>query len=327
MRALLFRAALERISGRLATLAPDLEVVVLEPDGRLTLKGETLTGEADPEVLWLSRDALGPQLTDFMGHLSAAKRARWVQTAIAGLDHPVWTPLADPRLQVSNSSAQGPAIAEYVTIHALSLLHPIAETARHQANHAWKRVDFREVAETRWLIIGFGNIGQEIARRARAFGAAIEVVRRSDAPHELADQISSQADLPQRLPHADVVVLACPLTEATRDMADAAFFAAMKPGSILVNIGRGGLVDEDALKLALDQDRPAHAVLDVFRTEPLPTDSWIWDHPKVRMTPHSSNRGSLTGDRGDQLFLDNLARLLKGETPHNLVPPGDIGVG
>jgi phosphoglycerate dehydrogenase-like enzyme len=123
------------------------------------------------------------------------------------------------------------------------------------------------------------------------------------------------------------VVLACALNEETRDLADAAFFAAMKPGSILINIGRGGLLDEDALKAALDQDKPAHAVLDVFRTEPLAADSWMWDHPKVRVTPHASNRGELTGARGETLFLENLARYLRGEPLLNVTRAGDIGAG
>ena len=98
-------------------------------------------------------------------------------------------------------------------------------------------------------------------------------------------------------------------------------------GSILINIGRGGLVDEEALRLALDADKPAHAVLDVFKTEPLPAGSWFWDHPKVRVTPHASNRGELTGERGDALFLENLRLYLASEPLRNRVNPADIGVG
>lgn len=121
--------------------------------------------------------------------------------------------------------------------------------------------------------------------------------------------------------------MACALNDETRDLANAGFFAAMKPGSILINIGRGGLLDEDALRASLDADRPGHAVLDVFKTEPLPADSLIWDHPKVRVTPHASNRGALTGARGEALFLENLGRYLRCEPLLNLVNPADIGVG
>jgi phosphoglycerate dehydrogenase-like enzyme len=328
MQALLLRAPYERIADRLATLAPDLDVVVLEPDGGLTLRGAPFdAGSLKPDIWWLSLDAFGKRGGDYFPRLAASPDARWVQTAFAGLDNPMFKPLAREGLTVTNSSAQAPAIAEYVTIHALSLLHPIAQQATHQAAHEWTPVNFREVGQTRWLIVGFGNIGREIAQRAKAFGAQIEAVRRSPDPEGLADTVSTLADLPRTLPQADVVVLACALNEDTRDLADAAFFAAMKPGAILINIGRGGLVDEDALRAGLDRDQPAHAVLDVFKTEPLPADAWFWDHPKVRVTPHASNRGELTGARGDALFLENLGRYLRGDPMLNVTRPEDIAAG
>ena len=328
MQTLLLRTPYDRIASRLAAIAPDLDVLVLEPDGAITRGGAPVApAEITPEIWWLSLDAFGKHGGDYFGRLAASPHARWVQTAFAGLDNPMFAPLAREGLAVTNSSAQAPAIAEYVAIHALSLLHPIDQQAAHQRDHAWKPVNFREVAETRWLIVGFGNIGREIAVRAKAFGAEVEAVRRSPSAEGLADHVSTLADLPQRLPHADVVVLACALNDETRDLAGEAFFAAMKPGSILVNIGRGGLVDEDALRAGLDRDQPAHAVLDVFKTEPLPAGSWFWDHPKVRVTPHASNRGALTGARGDQLFLDNLARYVRGQPLVNPTRPEDIGRG
>lgn len=328
MQAFLIRAPFDRISGRLTALAPDLDVVVLEPDGGLTLRGQPFdAADLKPDIWWLTLDAFGAQAKDYFGRLAVSPDAKWVQTVFAGVENPMFKPLARPGLQVTNSSAQAPAIAEYVVIHALSLLHPIAEQARHQSDHAWKRVSFREVGQTRWLVIGFGSIGREIAVRAKAFGAHVEAVRRSTSAEGLADAVSTIADLPQTLPEADVVVLACALNDETRDLEDAKFFAAMKPGAILINIGRGGLVDEDALRAALDQDKPAHAVLDVFKTEPLPADAWFWDHPKVRVTPHASNRGELTGERGDSLFLENLGRYVRGDAPKNPVNPADIGVG
>lgn len=328
MQAFLFRAPYDRIAERIAALAPDLDVVVLEPDGGLSLRGRPFDPAAlKPQIWWLTLDAFGKQGPDYFGRLAASPDARWVQTVFAGLENPMFKVLAREGLTLTNSSAQAPAIAEYVTIHALSLLHPIAEQAAHQRAHEWKRVNFREVGQSRWLIVGFGNIGKEIAKRARAFGAHVEAVRRTPADDGLADAVSTLAELPASLPKADVVVLACALNDETRDIADAGFFAAMKPGSILVNIGRGGLVDEDALRSALDADRPAHAVLDVFKTEPLPADAWFWDHPKVRVTPHASNRGELTGPRGEDLFLENLARYLRREPLVNVTRPADIGVG
>ena len=328
MQAFLLRASYDRIAERAAALAPDLDVVVLEPEGGLTLRGQPFA-EADlaPDIWWLSLDAFGKRGGDYFPRLAKSPHARWVQTAFAGLDNAMFKPLARNGLTVTNSSAQAPAIAEYVTIHALSLLHPIAAQAAHQRAHEWTPVNFREVGQTRWLIVGFGNIGREIAVRAKAFGADVEAVRRSPSADGLADAVSTLADLPQRLPEADVVVLACALNDETRDLANAEFFAAMKPGAILINIGRGGLVDEDALRAGLDRDQPGQAVLDVFKAEPLPADAWFWDHPKVRVTPHASNRGELTAARGEELFLENLARFLRGEALRNVTNPADIGAG
>ena len=134
------------------------------------------------------------------------------------------------------------------------------------------------------------------------------------------------AGLPGVLPESDVVVLACALNDDTRDLANDAFFAALKPGAILINIGRGGLVDEDALKRGLDAGKPAYAVLDVFQVEPLPVDSWMWEHPTVRISAHTSNSGQGTAARGDQLFVDNLKRFLAGEPLINEASPSEVGL-
>jgi phosphoglycerate dehydrogenase-like enzyme len=122
------------------------------------------------------------------------------------------------------------------------------------------------------------------------------------------------------------VVLACALNDDTRGMCDAAFFQVVKPGAILINIGRGALVDEDALKAGLERDQPGHAVLDVFAVEPLPADSWFWDHPKVRVSAHTSNSGDGNVGRGDDLFLENLRRYLARETLLNEADPSEVGL-
>jgi phosphoglycerate dehydrogenase-like enzyme len=175
---------------------------------------------------------------------------------------------------------------------------------------------------------GFGNIGHEIARRIKPFGVHLTVVRRSPAADgDLADKVITLADMARELPQTDVVVLACALNDETRGMCDDAFFRAMKPGAILINIGRGGLVNEDALKAGLDRDQPAHAVLDVFQTEPLPAESWLWDHPKVRVSAHTSNSGDGNLGRGDDLFLENLRRYLAKEPLLNEAHPSEVGLG
>jgi len=139
--------------------------------------------------------------------------------------------------------------------------------------------------------------------------------------------MATLAELPDLLPDTDVLVLATPLTAETRHLGNAANFARMKPGSVLVNVGRGGLVDEPALLAALDRDAPAHAVLDVFETEPLPPDSPFWSHPKVALTPHSSGMSVGNAPRNDALFLDNLRRFVAGEPLEHEATAADVLAG
>jgi phosphoglycerate dehydrogenase-like enzyme len=172
--------------------------------------------------------------------------------------------------------------------------------------------------------VGFGAIGQAVARRVRAFEGQVIGVRRREGADPLADRMLEPHQVLAALPEADVVVLSLPLTAQTTALAGQQFFSAMKPGSVLVNVGRGGLVDEAALLLALDGDAPGHVLLDVFQTEPLPEASAFWSHPKVAVTPHAAARGSGRDARGDALFLDNLGRCLRGEPLLNEANPADV---
>jgi len=123
---------------------------------------------------------------------------------------------------------------------------------------------------------------------------------------------------------ADIIVLACSLTDATRGFADAEFFAQVKPGAVLVNIARGALIDDAALIKALNDGTISEAALDVFHKEPLPENDPLWTHPKVRLTPHTSFAGDGGRDRWDQLFLDNIVRYVNGEALEREVNPADI---
>jgi phosphoglycerate dehydrogenase-like enzyme len=255
-----------------------------------------------------------------------AEAPRWTQIMAAGIDNPIFRNILEKGVRLSKSSAQATPIAEYVDAHALSLQVPIQAQAALQAKHEWKATPYRELGHTRWVMVGFGNIGHEIAKRIKPFGVDLTVVRRSAAPDALADRVLAFRDIASILPDADVIVLACALNDETRNMCDEAFFRAMKPGAILINIGRGGLVDEEALKAGLDRDQPGHAVLDVFQTEPLPADSWFWDHPKVRVSAHTSNSGDGNLGRGDELFLENLRRYLAKQPLLNEADPSEVGL-
>jgi len=334
MQILMTRAAHGRVAERLAQVAPDAQVVTAVDKDAYELDGKPVAVEdVDPEVVWLSLDSYASgALGQLFGRLMKTEAPRWTQIMAAGIDNPMFRSIMEKGVRISKSSAQATPIAEYVVAHALSLQVPIAQAAALQVKHEWKSTPYHEVARTRWLMAGFGNIGHEIARRIKPFGVHLTVVRRSPAASksenggDLVDKVITLKDLGSELPAADVVVLACALNDETRGMCDDGFFRAMKPGAVLINIGRGGLVDEDALKAGLDRDQPGHAVLDVFQTEPLPADAWFWDHPKVRVTAHTSNSGDGNLGRGDELFLENLRRYLAREPLLNEADKSEVGL-
>ena len=319
---LMTAAAHERVRARLG----EADVVTLDTDGTLRRGGEPVGADAiAPTIAWASLDSYpdGP-----LGHIFKhilANDVRWCQLFNAGLDNPAFTALMAHGVRLTKSDAQAPAIAEYVLAHALAHLHPIAEQRAAQDARDWRRVEFREVADTRWLLVGFGAIGREVAARLRPWGAHVTAVRRHPAPASLADTVIGPDAVASALPDTDVIVLVAPLTAETEGMVDARFLHAAKPGALLVNVARGGLVDEDALRAALD-GRLGGAVLDVFGEEPLPADHWAWDHPKVTLTAHCANAGSGQLARGDALFLDNLARWRAGEPLRNEAAKAEVGL-
>jgi phosphoglycerate dehydrogenase-like enzyme len=328
MQILMSEAAHGRVRNPLADLQLDLDVVTVDGDGALK-RDNALVGAAsvDPEVVWVSLDTFkSGQLAHLFGKLLTGTRVKWTQIFAAGVDNPAFKAVMAKGIRLTKSSAQGPSIAEYVIAHAFNLLHPIEAQRKAQTAHAWTQIDFREIASTRWLMVGFGSIGYEIARRLQPFNAQLTVVRRNAGQDPLAAEVISTSDLLSRLPQADVVILACALTEETKGLANDAFFQAMKAGSLFINIARGGLVDEAALKAGLEQDKPARAVLDVFETEPLPDTSWLWGHPKVSVTAHGSNAGDGVLARGDKLFLENLSRYSRGEVLLHEATRSEVGL-
>jgi phosphoglycerate dehydrogenase-like enzyme len=323
---LLAEPSFARMAPRIHSVCPELRISVLDAAGNITVDGQTIDAERSlPTLGWPNLDVFAwDGRREYFRLLLKSPALRWVQSAAAGVDDPVFARLAAKGCLLTNSDAQAPAIADFILGAALDFYQPQAQRRELQAARAWQRVNFRELADTAWLIIGYGNIGRATARRAHAFGAAITGIRRDPQPDPHTQRVTSQDQLHTWLPQADVVVLCCALTEATRNLGNAEFFAAMKPGSLLINVGRGALVDETALLAALEQERPSQAVLDVFQTEPLPADHPFWQHPRVHVSAHSSAFGSGNARRGDELFLDNLGRYVRGEPLRNLVKAGDL---
>ena len=322
----MFDKSYEHIRDRLDALGLDIRVHTFRQDGKFRVDGrEALPRDVAVDYMWLTSHLNAAGFRDRAFDLVLdCKSVGVLQTFNAGLDHPFYKKVSAKGTRICNSSAQGVAISEYVLAQVLSVLQPIELQRSLQAKKQWLITPFRELSQTTWLIIGFGPIGQEIAKRVKAFGASTLVVRRTPQASPLADQVGTIADLAKFLPDADVIVLACALNDETRGLANRQFFAAIKDAAVLVNVARGGLIDDAALLAALDADRLAMAILDVFHQEPLPESHTFWSHPRVRLTSHTSFAGSGVRSRWDQLFLDNIVRFVKGQPLVQEVDPAAL---
>ena len=161
-------------------------------------------------------------------------------------------------------------------------------------------------------LLGLGGIAQRVARIALAFEMRVLALRRTDAPSPVGG-VELVHSFDRLTAEADHLVLAAPATERTRQVVDSSNLARAKPGLHLVNIARGSLVDQEALRRALDDGTVARASLDVTDPEPLPAGHWMYDHPKVFLTPHASWVGPPPFERAAEIFCDNLDRYLAGE--------------
>lgn len=245
---------------------------------------------------------------------------RWVHVTEAAA--PYLAALADhPDVVLTDSrGVQDEPVAEYVLGLILALAKDLPGTWEHQRRTEWRPRDGERIGGRRVLVWGTGTAGRAVARLLRAVGMRVSGVgcaaQEGDPDF---GTVHGPEGLRAALAEADYVVLAAPRTPATGPLVDAGALAAMKPGARLVDVGRGGLVDEEALIERLADGRLAGAALDVFAREPLPASSPLWDMPGVVVSPHTA--GEVTGRRADlaALFLDNLIRRADGRPLRNVV--------
>jgi len=269
-----------------------------------------------------------------------APRLRWVQLDTSGADHVLHTPLwrSNVALTTLNGVAP-PTMAEYALMMMLAFAHHLPAMLAHQARADWpddteRRRLFtpRELHGATVGIVGFGSIGRELGRIAHAIGMRVLALRREPAAHPSPALMPGQGDEPdgpdglygpdglmEMLPHCDYVVLAVPYTPATHHLIDRAALHAMKPAAILVNMARGGVVEETALVEALRAGRIAGAALDVCEEEPLPAGSPLWAMSNVVISPHVAGLTPHYLERVIELFGENLRRYLAGEPLVNRV--------
>jgi phosphoglycerate dehydrogenase-like enzyme len=258
----------------------------------------------------------------------AAHNLVWVQSQGAGVERYLAVKeLADSdRIVLTNMrGVHGPAIADHVFAMLLALTRDLPAHLAGRAQGKWnpdgsgvlKPIALRGRT---LLVVGLGGIGSEIARRGHGFEMRVIATRRGDDPApDFVERVGKPQDLTAMLPSADVVAIAVPLTAETTHLFDRAAFAAMKPGSYLVNIARGKVVATDALLEALTSGKLAGACLDVTDPEPLPPGHPLWKLANVVITPHTASDAELTDDRRFALFAENLRRFDAGEPLLNVV--------
>jgi phosphoglycerate dehydrogenase-like enzyme len=274
------------------------------------------SGERDLKTIaYAGPDVALTGISHFLASLIKEQRLEWLQTCAAGLEHPTYSALARGGVRVTNNHATSSAIAEYVLWTVLDHFQRGPERRSAAGASEWRRLFYREVRDTHWLVIGLGAVGRDVAVRARAFGARVTAVRQQAMPDPDVDEVIGYAELLDRVADADVIVVSTSLAESTHNLVDGEFLACLSPGkTVLVNVARGEIVDEDALALSLPRGQPDLACLDVFKSEPLPVDSWLWNNPRVAVTAHAAALGSGVVARTDALFLRNLQRFTAGDT-------------
>ena len=270
--------------------------------------------DAHPSIAWGTSDLFreGAPLGPFFSFMLGSAELQWFQSPGAGYEDPTFGALVANGVRVTNAHVNSLPIAEFVMRAVLEEFQDAAQW-RHQASERrWQIHDWREVSASTWLIVGLGGIGTAVAHRARAFGVRVIGSRLHPSANDPTERTVTPDQLQQVIGLADVVVLAAPATRETENLVDADFLSHMKPGGLLVNVARGTLVDDNALLESLDSGHLSAAVLDVFRTEPLPDGHPFWSHPSIRVTPHNAAGGSGRFQRQADLFKENLDRYLDG---------------
>lgn len=285
-----------------------------------------------PADVWATANVL--YTLDVVPEPAMAPQLRWIHAHSAGVDHLIDQPIinAENVLLTTASGIHATNIAEYVFMMMLAFGHHLPQMIAHQAEAGWpteKKYSAYMPLELRGStigIVGYGSLGREIARLANAFGMEVLASKRDvrqpadpegyllpgtgDPEGVYFHRLYPPEALATMVRDCNFVVLCVPLTESTRGMVNADIFAAMQPTAYLINVSRGGVVDEAALLDALQEDQIAGAAMDVFEAEPLPADSPLWKLPTMIISPHVAGNTASYNEKAARLFIENLRRYL-----------------
>lgn len=318
MRILLPRDAADRIGDRIHEIAPEAELVVIEDDA-------STTGDASSiEVIYWAGGVTGGRRAGKIIESWNDPALRWVQGPSAGIEHPIWMDLVDRGVTFTRAAdIWVEPMAQYIHAWVLAWSQGVEGQIDRSRAHDWTQVEPDDVTARTLAIIGFGGIGRPTARIAQALGMRVLAIRRTPGPAPDVDEMFPPDRLHEVLAASDYVVICTPLSDATRGLIGAAEFAAMGPRTVMINVSRGEVVDEDALAEALTAGTIRGATIDVTRTEPLPPESPLWELPNLVITAHQSGEGPRGDERLDALFLENLEHLVNGRPLRNTVVRDD----
>jgi phosphoglycerate dehydrogenase-like enzyme len=254
--------------------------------------------------------------------LAMAPGARWVHSRAAGLDHLLFPALTDADVVLTNGRGVfSRALAEFVIGALFYFAKDFRRLVRNQQRGVWEPFEPEDVSGRTLAIVGYGDIGRAVAERAHKLGMKVVALRRRpqlSGEDPWVDATVPPGQLIDLMRRADDVVVAAPLTAETRGLVGAAAIAAMKPTAVLVNVGRGPVVDESALVQALRQGGIRGAALDVFETEPLPSGHPLYELENVLVSPHCADNTPGWLEAAMRAFLRNLDRFRRGERLENV---------
>jgi len=252
--------------------------------------------------------------------LLESKTLKWISVGGSGTDHLApWDP---SKLTVTNAAGvAADMMAEYALGAMLSFSLDFRRFARAQAAREWIAGRVEPIAGKTVLILGLGKTGRAVALRAKAMGMFTVGVRARPRPTDHLDELYGMEALPDLWPRADFIVCCVPLLDSTRKLVGAQAFSKMKREAVLIDVSRGGVVDETALIAALQSGKLRGAALDVFAAEPLPRDHVFWGLQNVIITPHCSSVYDGWELKSLGMFCDNLHRYRRGEALENVVDP------
>ncbi|HXA49765.1 MAG TPA: D-2-hydroxyacid dehydrogenase [Candidatus Acidoferrum sp.] len=310
----------------LASTLADKDLALLEqlpPETSLAVGNnkeafENLAGDADVILSW---SLSGPMLREVFG---MAPRVKWVHSRSAGLDTVLFPELiASPVPLTNGKGVFSQSLGEFALAGILYFAKDFRRMLRNQEAGRWEQFDVEEISRQTVGIVGYGDIGRACASRAKAMGMRVLAVKRhtppAGHPDRIADEIFATDDRAAMIAQCDYVVAAAPLTPETRGLVGEREFAAMKPNAVVINVGRGPVIDEAAMLRALTKRRIKGAALDVFDTEPLPAGHPFYSLDNVLLSPHCADHTSDWTEQAMRFFLAQFERYSKGEPLCNVV--------